>query len=153
MSDVLSKRELIMQHLAERFAALREGVDGYTTTWNAVTRRPMGDQEVSMGNALGLFDVEEEKNPAINWYHCNLRVVAEFYYVLQLGDEPSTELNRMLVDIQRAIRVDVTCGGLAFNIVELRNELDVDGPADRLVAGVVEFQVQYRHLLDDPRKP
>lgn len=150
---LLSKREQIMQHLQQRFSALRAGEDGYTTTWNVVTRRPLTKQEVAMGDAIAIFDTGEEKTAEIGFYRCMLYVSAEFFYALKTGDDPSTELNRLLVDIQRAIRVDVTCGGVAFNMVELRNELDIDGPADRLVAGVVEFQVQYRHLIDDPRLP
>lgn len=151
--DVLSKRELIMAHLEKRFLEAREGVDEYTNTWNTVVRRPLTKQEVAIGDAIALFDTDEEKTPEIGFYRCALSVSVEFFYSLKAGDNPSTELNRLLLDIQRIMRSDVTCDGLSFNILEVRNELDIDGPADRLVAGVVEFQVQYRHLLDDPRKP
>lgn len=149
----LSKREQIMEHLVNRFGDIREGEDGYTTTWNVVARRPMTKAELNLGDALGLFDVEETKTARIGFYDCDLKVVCEFFHVLKLGDEPSTELNRMLCDIQRGMRSDIGCGGLTINIVENSSELDIDGPADRLVAGVVEFQIAYRHALDDPRKP
>lgn len=148
-----SKRERIMQHLQDRFTAMQVGVNGYSTTWNAVVRRPLTKQETAIGDAVALFDVDEEKTPEIGFYRCSLRIQVEFFCTMLTGDDPSTELNRMLLDVQRCMRTDVTCGGLGFNILELRNELDVDGPADRLVAGVVEFQVQYRHMLDDPRLP
>lgn len=151
--DVLSKREQIMAHLERRLTSVREGVSGYTSTWNTVVRRPLTKQEVAIGDAIALFDTDEEKTAEIGFYRCFLTVMVEFFYTLKAGDNPSTELNRLLLDIQRIMRSDVTCGGLSFNILEVRNELDIDGPADRLVAGVVEFQVQYRHLLDDPRKP
>lgn len=147
-----SKREKIMQHLKERFEGLREDVNGYTTTWNTVCRRPMTKTEIFMGDALGIYDISEEKEAVINFYNCTLTVALEFFYLLQQGDEPSTELNRMLVDIQRAMRSDISCGGLSFNCVENESELDIDGPADRLVAGTVEFRIQYRHFLDDPRQ-
>lgn len=148
-----SKRELIMQNLVSRFSAMRVGDNGFSTTWNAVVRRPLTKQETALGDAVAIFDVDEDKTSEIGFYRCSLRVQIEFFCTMLTGDEPSTQLNRMLLDVQRCMRSDVTCGGLAFNILELRNELDVDGPADRLVAGVVEFQVQYRHTLDDPRLP
>jgi hypothetical protein len=81
---------------------------------------------------------------------CDLTVVIEFYCSLMIGDEPATELNKMLLDVQRTIRQDIYCSGLSLNIVESKNELDIDGPTDNLVAGVVEFSVLYRHLVDDP---
>jgi hypothetical protein len=148
-----SLREQIMEHLVRRFEDIREGRDGFKTTWNVVVRRPMTKTEVGMGRALGLYDTDEVKTPQIGHMMCTMSVVCEFFYAMNLGDEPSTELNTMLTDIQRTMRLDVNCSGLSINIVEVRNELDIDGPADRLVAGVCEFQVQYRHSLDDPRNP
>jgi hypothetical protein len=148
-----SLREQIMQHLVQRFVDVRANDDGYTTTWNVVVRRPMTKTEIGMGNAIGLYDTEEEKSALIGYYNSLLTVSVEFYYNSAIGDEPSQELNRMLMDVQRCMRSDPTCAGLTFNIVEVRNELDIDGPSDRLVAGMAEFQVSYRHRLDDPRVP
>lgn len=155
MEDVIetvSMREAIMEHLATRFKNVRAGVDGYSTTWNTVARRPIGKAEINMGNVVGIFDTEEIKTRDMQFTRSQLRVMVEFFYTLKIGDEPSTELNRMLVDVQRLMLSDIYCGGLSLNIVENRNELDIDGPADRIVAGVAEFQVQYRHSVHDPRR-
>jgi hypothetical protein len=146
----VSKRERIMEHLKARFEAVQKGVDGYSTTWNLVTREPLSKSAVAMGDCVGLFDIRETKTPSMQHMTCELTVVVEFYCRMQLGDNPGTELNRMLLDVQRTIRSDIQCSGLALNIVENKNELDIDGPGDSLVAGVVEFLVQYRHLVDDP---
>jgi hypothetical protein len=149
MADT-SKRERIMQHLTERFQARQAGVDGALITWNMVTRKPISRTEVGMGDTLGIFDVRETKDPVMQHMVCELTVIFEFYCALMLGDEPSTELNRMLLDVQRTIRTDIYCSGLSLNIVESKNELDIDGPTDSLVAGVIEVTVLYRHLVDDP---
>lgn len=146
----ISKRERIMVHLAERFAARQAGVDDALYTWNLVTRRPVSRVEVDMGDTVGIFDIREEKQQQMQHMLCNLTVVVEFYCASMIGDEPSTELNKMLLDVQRTIRADIYCSGLSLNIVESRNELDIDGPTDKLIAGVVEFTVLYRHLVDDP---
>lgn len=151
MSSLLSKRERIMRHLVERFEGLVEGEDEYTATWNTVTRAPVARSQMAQGNALGLYDVSERKDPDVGFMRCTLNVSIEFYLVLGLGDDPSTELNRALADLQRAMRSDPQMGGLAFNALETRNEFDVDGPDDSIVAGFVEFAVTYRHKVDDPR--
>lgn len=150
MASKVSKREQIMQHLQKRFEAARAGTDGYSVTWNSVTRRPLSRVEVGMGDAVGLFDMRETKRQEIQHMRCDLSLVIEFYLFMQLGDDPGTELNRMMLDIQRTIRQDIYCSGLTLNIVESKNELDIDGPTDALVAGVVEYLIQYRHLVDDP---
>lgn len=151
MSSLLSKRERIMRHLVERFEGLVEGEDEYTATWNTVTRAPVARSQMAQGNALGLYGVSEHKDPDVGFMRCTLNVSIEFYLVLGLGDDPSTELNRALADLQRAMRSDPQMGGLAFNALETRNEFDVDGPDDSIVAGFVEFAVTYRHKVDDPR--
>lgn len=152
--STVSRRELIMSYLETAFKRMRSGVDGYTTTWNIVERRPLTKEEVaSVGNALAIFDTAEVKVQEIGFDRCSLTVELEFFYCLKMGDKPSKELNRMLLDIQRKMREDVTSGGLSINVSEERNELDLLGPADRVVAGVVEFTILYRHVINDPRQP
>ena len=148
--SLTSKREKIMEHLVARFEGMCAGVDDYSTTWNGIGRKPISTTEVQMGNALGIFDVDEQKTPDMQFIRSNLAVIIEFYHRMELGDDPATELNRMLLDVQRAMRSDIYCGGLTLNVVELKSELDIDGPGDSLVAGVVEFQVQYRHDINNP---
>jgi hypothetical protein len=150
VTEKVGKRERIMQHLLARFAENQAGEDDYTVTWNLITRKPVGRTEVGMGDAIGIFDTRESKVPDMLFMRCHLTVVFEFYCSLQMGDDPATELNRMLLDVQRTLRRDIYCSGLTLNIVETKNELDIDGPGDSLVAGVVEVQVLYRHFVDDP---
>jgi hypothetical protein len=136
--------------LVQRFLDLRKGIDNYSTTWNVVVRRPFTNSETQLGDALGIFDVSEEKTVRIGYVDCALSVQVEFFHKVFEGDEPSIELNRMMLDVQRAMRSDITCGGLSINIEEIRNHLDIEGPTDRLVAGVVEWKITYRHSLNDP---
>jgi hypothetical protein len=71
---------------------------------------------------------------------------------MSVGEHPADVLNQMLTDVQRVFRSDVTCGGLSINIMERKNQIDVDGPLEKCVTGVVEFVVSYRHAADDPRR-
>jgi hypothetical protein len=148
MADI-SKRERIMAHLqgAVRPAARCRRRALHVEHWLPAAHQPI---EVGMGDTIGLFDVSRVKNQEMQHMRCDLTVVVEFYCALMIGDDPATELNKMLLDVQRTIRADIYCSGLTLNIVESKNELDIDGPTDNLVAGVVEFSVLYRHLVDDP---
>jgi|GEM_PF-4705010 len=149
--SALSRREQIMRYIVGLFTDMRASVDDYSVTWGAVVRRPLKADEAKLNCAVGVYDVGEEKTAEIGRYRSILSVRIEFFYRPNIGDEPSTELNRLLLDIQRVMRVDHTCGGLTYNVLEVENELDISGPADRLVAGIIEYRVDYKHLLDDPR--
>jgi hypothetical protein len=150
-----SIRENILEFLKVRFEDLAEGSGGYTETWNTVTRRPLRAVEMDAGSSLAIFDTNERAVPEIQYTLKTLEVAIEFYIVARIGsdeDQNSTELNRLLTDIQRAMRSDITCGGLCHNSVETRSEFDLDGPGERLVGGITFWNISYRHKENDPRK-
>lgn len=148
----LSKRQRIMMYFEDAFLSVRENIDGFTRTWTAVARKPLTNQERQSGNAIALYDLNEVKTPQMQFQFCNLTVYAEFYHQMAVGEHPADVLNMMLTDVQRVFRSDVTCGGLTINVEEKKNQIDVDGPLEKLVTGVVEFVVSYRHAADDPRR-
>lgn len=147
-----SIRDNIMEHLKDRFETVRAGTNRYTTTWNMVLRAPLTKQSKIIGDSVSILDLTEKKDESIGQMTCRLRVAIEFVYVMKIGDEPLTELNRILVDIQRLMRSDIQAGGLCLNIVESSSELDLDGPEDRLVGGIVFWEVLYKHATQDPTK-
>ncbi len=64
-----------------------------------------------------------------------------------------------MADVQITMRSDINSTEsvsplcqLTINIVELRNELDVEGPKDNLVGGVIVWSILYRHSALDPTK-
>lgn len=148
-----SYRDNIMEYFLDKFRDMRRGTNEYSTTWNDVSRKPLAASVAAVPDtAIAIMDHRERKNPLIGMYDCFLTVHTEFAIRLKLGDDPSTELNRLMVDVQRAMRSDNTAGGLCINIVETGSELDIEGPGDRLVGGIISWEVLYRHSLDDPRK-
>lgn len=157
-----SLRERIMEHLRLRFAGVQAGanvtltdgrVTAINTTWNTVSRRPLTKEQLRFGNALALFDVSERKEPETLFNRVHLGVVIEFFDAMKLGEEPSTALNRMLMDVQHIMMMDIFCGGLSLDIRETGNELSVDGPGDNLLGGMARFEVIYRHRAASPRLP
>ena len=152
-------RERIMDHLHSRFLAIEDGADGHIITWNTVERRILTDEEQRMGDALSLLDVSEQKDAEIGHSRVQLQVITEFWIKLNLGDNPSQMLNRIMGDVQRTMLSDVNsivstsplCE-LTIDIRELRNEFDVDSSGDFLVGGMVVWEVLYRHKYADPTK-
>lgn len=145
-----SIREQILVNLKSRFSSVQPGVDGHTVEWLLVERAPINNSNIRNGEVISILDAEEVKTPRIAHMECNLTVVTEFWYKMKQGDEGSTEANRLLADVQKTMREDIYSNGLTYNIIELRNSLDVDSVNDRLVNGVIFWQVNYRHKLNDP---
>jgi hypothetical protein len=158
----LSLRERIMQHFKTRFESVQAGnivrlEDGGTasiqTTWNTVTRKPLTKEQLRFGAALALFDSTEAKTPETLTNRVTLTVIIEFFDQIKAGEEPSTLLNQMLLDVQHIMNIDRTCGGLCLDIREAANELSVDGPGENLLGGMARFEVIYRHRAASPRIP
>lgn len=147
-----SIRENIMAHLKDRFETVEEGVGGSTLTWEHVTRDPLSKKAFQFESAVSILDPTERKTKEINYELATLRVAVEFTYRVMVGDERGTEANRLLMEIQKTMRSDIQTGGLALNTVEVRSELDIDGPDDKLIGGVSFWDVTYRHRNNDPTK-
>lgn len=150
-------RDRILEHLKGRFEDVVAGVDDHVVTWNTVERRTLTDVEQQLGHALALLDVDEQKQEEIGFMRADLRVITEFWIRLQLGDQPSKQLNLAMADVQRTMRSDIHSTvspgcQLTINITEVRNELDIEGPGDDLVGGIIVWSVLYRHNQDDPTK-
>lgn len=152
-ANELSRRERIMVAIKVLFVDMMEGVDDYTVTWDRVKRSPIDAFEATMRTSLAILDTRELKNTDVHdLTRATLRVIFEAKYRLRTGDEPSTELNRLILDIQRKIREDINLGGLTLNITEAGNELDIEGHQDNIVTAVVFVDILYRHVISDPRR-
>ena len=148
-----------MEALKTRFLAVVVGVDGHVLTWNTVERRPLTDVEMQAGDAISLIDASENKSEEVGYMRSDMTVFTEFWIRTQLGDDPSQHVNNVLADVQLTMRADIntaetpgdptTC--LTINITETRNETDIEGAADMLVGGVIQWSVLYRHNKQDPR--
>lgn len=153
-------REKIMDNIATRFKAVTVGQavtvwDGSTWTlkrhWNTVARRPLSQTEIKLGNALALFDTKEQKTRETGFDRAHLQLMIEIFVNIAMGEEPSTVLNEAILDVQTVMSLDRTCGGFALDVVEVRNEKDIEGPSDKIVAAMIEVHIVYRHRAGNPR--
>lgn len=149
----ISLRSRIMGEIATRFKNVVAGQNGFTIDWNSVMTQPVNKAQQRAGDTVAIFDVTETKKNEIGYTDCRIGLQIEFYVKNRTGDDPPRLLDQALLDVQRTLFSDITCGGLALNIVEVKNEKDVDGYSDTIVAGVLTAYVAYRHKLNNPHLP
>lgn len=153
MADgILPVRERILEFIKGEFLQKANGVNGYVQTWNTVQRRPLTDEEIALGSALGIFDTTEDNADEIQYQRKTMNVIIEFWLRTQIGEGPSSALNLALADITRTMLADLNMGALTIDVRETRSELDIDGPGDNIVGGIAVFDIVYRHQVGDPRK-
>jgi hypothetical protein len=149
-------RDRILQHLIKRFQDCVAGQGGRYITWNTVSDCPLTSDEVTLGNAIGIYDGRERNKDAIGLAYRFLEVQTEFKIKLAIGDKPAKVARAVLGEVQTVMLSDIYCTEgsiqLSLDIVENGNELDVDGPHDTTVAGIVFWEIQYRHIAGNPRK-
>lgn len=146
----LSLRSNIVQHIKSRLldAETSPGEPAFA----ALIQSPGVKLSTLLTPSAAVYDLRETKTREIGYHLCQLNIAIEFYAANPLDEDPSVTLNRLLLLIQREMRSDIYCGGLTLNLQETRNEFDVDGPEDRMVAGVTFWTATYRHKENDPAK-
>lgn len=147
-----SLRDNICEYWVSKFMDVDEDVDGHPLRWNSVLRVPLPKAEKILGNALAIMDTRERKTPEIAATRCNLTLATEFAIRGFEGDNIASEVNKIMTSVQRVMLSDISSGGLSLHVVENASELDIEGPGDRLVGGVIFWDIQYRHKLGDPTK-
>ena len=145
-------RERILSNIQLSLSTMRAGVDGYTTTFDVVKRRPLTRSELTYNASASVVDMAEKKDQMIGVYRCRLVVGIEFYVRLALGDVHLIEGTRVVGDVERRLLEDLTCGGNSLNLIASSNELDGAVGGERIVAGIAYFEIVYHHLAQDPRR-
>lgn len=167
MASVLSRRERIMVELARRAAEITEGhpvSDPFRVTFGVITRGgSLEGLHETQRYGLAIVDTDESKTPKIQQVTAVLTVAMEFSAWVSDGEQPSTTGNRVMADLQRKFREDLNLTEpddgvtaeldrqLSENVVEVRNQLFIDGFADRKISGAVFWNITYKHFTDDPR--
>jgi len=155
----ISRREKIMQIWQAKFAAMREGVDGYETTWDYVLREPLtpDDYETIQGNTLSILDTDES---VVVYETQHIRkailVTVQIFIVADRDDPKSTELNRAIADVQRMFYSDIYTTDIdtkqySLRLDELGSTKNIDFVGDFLLEAEITLEITYRHSTVDPR--
>jgi hypothetical protein len=127
-----------------------------TSGWAALTQliaQPASTRwSRSTGRDSRPTPTNESKQTRYPLTDCALPVTIEFRMTADRGDQrPAIEAERVLGEIRRRIGEDRTLGGLALDVREIGNDVDLDTYADKAIEGAVFLEVRYRHATDDPR--
>lgn len=169
MASELSRRERICREVFRRLDAMTVGQpadDPYLTSFDFLTRgSPLEQAHETEAAAATILDVDESKAIKIGQYVVTLRLNIEFIAWVNVSkrEEPSTVGNRVLADVQRLMREDIMLTEpddgrllkdrqLAENVVEVGNQLFVDGFLDARITGAVFYVITYKHSEQDPRE-
>ena len=149
--DTPTRSTLREQIMASMKTIFETDVSSDRVNWDFVTRTPPSKSQIQNNvTVLGIYDTSEKIEEGAGYERRHLNVVLEFHVRLAEDDEPSTFLNHCLGSITNRIGEDISLGGLALNTVEKGSELDIDGPFDKTVAGMIVFSVSYRCRSNDP---
>jgi hypothetical protein len=154
-----SVREQLLEAVVASFANMEFGgfapglLEAFTCTFAPnISRAPLNDLSWKSQYSLGIQDMEERKERKAMFYYCSLPVIIEFRYLRQADEDPSTELNRILYDIQRWLAIDYTWGGLAINTQETSNSFYIDDENEKKLHGAVMVTFTYRYFWNDPSR-
>lgn len=148
-------RESILEAIKTKLAAARKGepaIDPYSITWSEVVRGPLSPNAYKKIAALGLQDTEERSSWKQGFRYAALTLTIHFALYVNREDEASTVANAAIGDLLRAMREDVSFGGLAINVQDESNEIYIFDDDPRHVEGAIIFTVSYRHRENDPRR-
>ena len=144
-----------LEAIRASLAGIVEGLpagDPYSIALSAVEHGPLGDFDNRRRYVAAIVPGSESKQTRYPLTDCTLPVTIEFRMTVNRGDRrPAIEAERVLGEIQRRIGEDRTLGGLALDVRETGNDLDLDSHADKAIEGAVFLEVRYRHATDDPR--
>jgi len=144
-----------LEALRASFAGMLDGYpasDPYSLQFSAVEHGPLGDFDNRKRYVAAVVPGRESKQTRYPLTDCTLPVTIEFRMTIDRGDKrPLVEAERVLGEIQRRIGEDRTLGGLALDVRETGNDVDLDTYADKAIEGAVFLEVRYRHATDDPR--
>lgn len=148
-----SIREQILSAIVARLNTIGTS-GGYQSTppegW--ATRISLAGPPVGHPNAFVYRSFENIRDNALQLVECDLSVVIDVVTTAE-GDGIEPELDPYVSDVQRAVMLDPTWGGLAIDTF-LRSTVSFPPPVNlNEYAVTVNIEVQYRHSRTDPSSP
>lgn len=151
-----SVREKIMQHIQDTLEWITVE-NGYSNTLRSVQRfRQDGQELANLPAAIlieGSDDVESNGPLELTSRSLMVSVVLIHRQDTDTDARAASELmNSLLADVQRAMQVDHTRGGVALDTTEIGiGELNVEEGQPELVQSIA-YRIAYRHERRDPTR-
>lgn len=150
-SETTPVSELILDNIYTVLSSITTA-NGYNQTVARVDRyRPMTEPEPSIFPTLAYWLEAETRDDRYMVGSTERTATLTVRAYTQSGDDASLALERLLSDVERALSVDITRGGYAYdtaaNGVVEREVVNLDRPFG---IGYIEFEIRYRHLRGNP---
>lgn len=146
-------REAILQTLYLSLSDVTAGEpldDPYPLSFGEVFRGPL-PQSTSKRLSVGIVPTKETKTAKIDLTTCFLDVAIDFRYRAQTGEVPAIIAETIGGMILRRVLKDHTLNGLAIDVQDGGNVVDLDHPDTLTAEGSVFLTIHYRHDPHDPR--
>lgn len=151
MPPANSIRDDIVDDLKTTLGGITAGAAYNYTTASVFDWRTPGASTIPSFPAVSVWDLDER----VEWKAYPLatrilRVTIQAIHACEPNDDPAGVARKMLHDIQKAVVVDHTRGGVAVDTLEVANRVAVDAPAEPYVVVEVDLDVHYRTNRADP---
>ncbi|QIG66817.1 hypothetical protein EVB27_148 [Rhizobium phage RHph_TM16] len=155
----VSKRQQILEQIKALFEAVSDNeaaADPFPLkpSPNGVGIGPLSMVDLQKRFTIGIVPGDEIKKDLFPFKEAILPVTVEFKGVKQKGDpDPGVFAEMLLTICQRVCLANMNLGlpDMVFNVSETGNSIDMETFGDKAVAGTLDFIVQYRHSMHDPR--
>lgn len=144
-----SIRERIVKNVVSTLLGITKA-NGYHATMKYVDR----DEETALTRNQefpNCFLAEASEEAALrpfNYWTKNLSI--QISVAVQNKGQMSTELNRTLADIEKAMMTDPARGGLAIETILKRNTQLVSAVGDPVGVSIIDMEIVYRHDFGNP---
>lgn len=148
---MLSIREQIVEAIKTRLEDMTE--PEYAVSFNEVKRQEFTTVDAGKRLVGSIFDEVERRIPDTDpVVRVDLSITIEFLTYIKRDEDPTSRLNLILSEVERALMVDRTFGNLAIDTRVDRTEHDVGGRFNKYPETFMFLRVDYRHNNEDPRK-
>lgn len=147
-----SIREQIVEAIKDRLEGMTEPT--YDISFKTVKRQKFTSIDKGKEISAAIFDDSDRRRPDIDpVVRVELNVIIEFMTYVRSSVKPTTKLNLILSEVERALMTDRTLGGLAIDIRVDRTEHDVEGRFDKYPETIMYLIIDFRHNNLNPSLP
>lgn len=152
----------VRERIVKQIQATLEGItvgNGYGQSMVSVQRFMQGGQETSQTPTCVLMEGDDSvdmEGPLAGSFSLTSRTMNVSVVVVHQQDDSvdsrsaAEVMNALVADVQKALQVDPTRGGLALDTMEVGlGELDAHEGQPELIQAVA-FRIKYRHRRTDP---
>lgn len=145
----LSIRERVIQAMKTTLESM--ALPTYQFAFDQVRREPFKNMSGGKKYSVAIFDDADIRSPDTDpVVRVSLKVALEIIVYIESSESPTTTLNMVISEVERALMVDRTFGNLAIDVTVDRTEHDIEGRFDKYAETTMFLTVSFRHNNSNP---